>query len=132
MSRENVQIVRGAIDAFNRGERDAWLAFYDPEFVNVPPKNWPESAPVSGSEAAWDFYVATSEPWEGATYEIGELIDGDDTAAFEQRAVMRGQASGATVAWSYWQALTFRRGRILRSEWYSDRDEALAAAAVAG
>jgi hypothetical protein len=31
MSEKNVEIVREAIEAFNRGDLDAWIGFYDPE-----------------------------------------------------------------------------------------------------
>ena len=42
-------------------------------------------------------------------------------------AEMRGKASGAKVAWGYWQVVTFRNGKPLRIEWFSERAEALAA-----
>jgi len=35
------------------------------------------------------------------------------------------------VAWSYWVAFTFRDGKVLSSEWFSDRREALEAAGLA-
>jgi hypothetical protein len=31
MAQENVEVVRRAIDAFNRGDRDAWLADFTPK-----------------------------------------------------------------------------------------------------
>jgi hypothetical protein len=43
---------------------------------------------------------------------------------------MRGKSSGADVLWSYWQVATFRRGRVVRAEWFTDRAEALAAAGL--
>jgi ketosteroid isomerase-like protein len=43
---------------------------------------------------------------------------------------MRGKASGASVAWSYWVLFTFRDGKVLRSEWFADRGEALEAAGL--
>jgi ketosteroid isomerase-like protein len=131
MSQENVKTFHEALDAFNRRDRAAWLAFYDPEFENLPPRNWPESAAIQGPEAVWDFYVESQEPWEGATFQVGELIDaGNDKVVAELRAQMRGKASGASVAWSYWSVVTFRHGKALRSEWFTDRAEALEAAGL--
>jgi ketosteroid isomerase-like protein len=127
MSRENVETFHKALDAFNRRDRSAWLAFYDPEFENVPPRNWPESAALRGPEEVWDFYVESQEPWEGAAFEIGELIDAGDQVVADVQAQMRGKSSGADVAWTYWQVATFRRGRVVRSEWFTDRAEALEA-----
>jgi hypothetical protein len=32
----------------------------------IPTGDWPESGPIRGGEAAWDFYVDIDESWEGA------------------------------------------------------------------
>jgi ketosteroid isomerase-like protein len=127
MSQENVQTFHDALDAFNRRDKAAWLALYDPEFENFPPRNWPESAAIRGPEAIWDFYVESQEPWEGARFELGEVVDVDDKVAAEVRAQLRGKTSGASVVWRYWQVVTFRDGKVLRAEWFSDRAEALEA-----
>jgi ketosteroid isomerase-like protein len=131
MSQENVTLFREAIDAFNRRDRAAWVALCDPEYENVPPRDWPESASIRGPEAIWDFFVAAQEPWEEGTFGFGELIDaGNDKVVAEQRAEMRGKASGADVAWSYWHVITFRDGKAMRSEWFIDRAEAFEAAGL--
>jgi hypothetical protein len=39
MSQENVELFCKAIDAFNRRDRDAWLALCDPEYENAPPRD---------------------------------------------------------------------------------------------
>ncbi len=57
MSQENVESYQHAIDAFNRGDRAAWLALCDPALENVPSRDWPESEPIKGREAVWDFLV---------------------------------------------------------------------------
>jgi hypothetical protein len=43
---------------------------------------------------------------------------------------LRGSASGAPVAWGYWVVLTFRKGKVLRFEWFDERIEALEAAGL--
>ena len=48
MSQANMELFRQAIDAFNRRDRDAWLALCEPQFENTPPREWPESAPMKG------------------------------------------------------------------------------------
>ena len=132
MSRGNVELFREALDAFNRRDKAAWLAFYDPEFENVPPRDWPEAAAIKGPEGTWDFYVESQEPWEGAPFEVGELIDAGDKVVAETLAQVRGKSSGAAVAWSYWHVVTFRDGKALRSEWFTERAEALEAAGLPG
>jgi ketosteroid isomerase-like protein len=41
---------------------------------------------------------------------------------------LRGRGSGVEVEWRRWCVVTMRNGRILRSEWFLDRAEALEAA----
>jgi ketosteroid isomerase-like protein len=128
MSRENVEVARKALDAFNRRDRAAWLTLHDPECENFPPRDWPESDPIQGYEAVWDFFVETQEGWEEGPYEFVELIDaGNDKVVASVGREVRGKASGASVAWSYWQVVTFRNGKLLRMEWFANRAEALEA-----
>jgi ketosteroid isomerase-like protein len=131
MAKENVESLRQCLDAFNRRDRAAWLALCDPELENVPPRDWPESDPIRGSEAVWDFYVEGNEPWEESPFEYVEIIDaGNDKVVADLRRKVRGKASGASVAWSYWQVGTTRNGKMLRFEWFTDRAEALEAAGL--
>jgi ketosteroid isomerase-like protein len=127
MSKENVEGLRQSLDAFNRRDRAAWLVLCDPELENVPPRDWPESDPTRGREAVWDFYVEGNEPWEDSPFEYAELIDAGNKVVADLRREVRGKASGASVAWSYWQVVTFRNGKLLRIEWFADRAEALEA-----
>ncbi len=131
MSEENLALFREGMDAFNRRDKAAWLALCDPAYENVPPRDWPESAPIRGPEAIWDFFLTAQEPWEEGSFEVGEIIDaGHDKVVAEQRAELRGKTSGADVSWSYWHVLTIRDEKIVRSEWFNDRAEALAAAGL--
>ena len=131
MSRDNVDAARKALDAFNRRDRAVWLALSDPEFENFPPRDWPESDPIRGYEAVWDFFVEAQDAWEEGPFEYAELIDaGNDKVVADVRREARGKASGASVAWSYWQVVTFRNGKLLRMEWFANRAEALEAAGL--
>jgi ketosteroid isomerase-like protein len=129
MSRENLAAVRRALDAFNRRDREAWLALCHPEFETVPSPDWPETDPIRGREAAWDFYVQTDEPWVESPYEFVEVIHaGSDKVAAHMRREMRGRTSGAGVTYDYWVVFTLRDGKAVRAEWFSDRAGAMEAA----
>ena len=124
-------MARKALDAFNRRDRAAWSALCDPEFENVPPRDWPESDPIHGYEAVWDFFVDAQDAWEEGPYGFVELIAaGNDKVVANVRREVRGKSSGASVAWSYWQVVTFRNGKLLRMEWFANRAEALEAAGL--
>jgi ketosteroid isomerase-like protein len=132
MSEENVEVVRRFVDAFVRRDRDAFIALLDPEFEGIPPFEWPESAPVRGREAAWDFGLELEAPWEMGGYEITELIEaGKDGAVMGGTREVRGRTSGVEVKQDAWGVFSFRGGRILRLEWFLDRSEALEAAGLA-
>jgi ketosteroid isomerase-like protein len=128
MLEENVQALRRALDAFNEGDKATWLAIIDAEAENFPPRDWPENAPIHGASAIWDFYVEAIKAWDGASFEWGEFLYGAptaDTTIANQRAELHGKASGAGVLWSYWVVFMFRDGKVVRSEWFADRGEAL-------
>ena len=132
MSQENVEITRQTLDAFNRGDKGAWLAMFDHDAEMVPAPEWPENAPIHGAEAIWDFYVEVTGAWEEGWAEVGEVIDaGADTVVANNRRDARGRMSGAGVEFSYWTVITYRNGRVARMEWFADRAEARGAAGLA-
>jgi ketosteroid isomerase-like protein len=114
MSQENVESFRRALDAFNRGDKAAWLAEFNPDALMVPVRQWPENAPVRGAEAIWDFYRAVSGTWAEGPTEAGEVIDAADKVLVNHRRDARGRVSGAGVEFSYWQIATYRKGKAVR------------------
>ena len=132
MSEDNVEALRTGLDAFNRRDKAAWIANCDPEIENFPPREWPESAPLRGPEAIWEFFVDAQGAWEEGAYEWGgEVIKvASDKLVAHQRRQLRGKSSGVGVGWSFWVICTFRNGKLLRLEWFTDRAEALEAAGL--
>ena len=131
MSQENVETMRKIADAFNRRDRDTWLSLNDPDLEFRADPEWPESETVRGSEAVWTFIVALDEAWEPADYRIVDAIEaGDNTLATRITRPVQGKASGITDELDYWCVGVFRDGRLLRQDWFSDRDRALAAAGL--
>jgi ketosteroid isomerase-like protein len=131
VSRENVERLRHGIEAFNRGDRTAFLALCDPEVENIPPRDWPESEPIRGREAVWDFYIETTSLWDKRSFEYTEIMEvGDDKIVAGLRQEVQGKASGVPVAVAFWQVVTFREGKVARFEFYSDRAAALKAVSL--
>src|SRR2546423_7651286 len=117
MSQENVEIVRQALDAFDRSDRAAYLALCDPDYEVVPMRDWPEAGAIRGREAAWDFYVKATEAFETFDSVDAELIDaGVDRVLVRRGGAVRGRASGADVEFNSWIVTTFREGKLLRDE----------------
>jgi len=132
VSQENVEMVRLAFEAVSRRDRAAFLAMCDPEVETVPLRDFPESAPTRGAEAVWDLFVELTEAWHEGALKPVELIEaGGDKVVAHAYGEMLGEASGATVAASVWQVVTFRNGKMLRIDWFAERDEALKAVGLA-
>jgi len=130
MPRENVEIARKALEAFNRRDRDAWLPLMDPEVEWRSPPEWPESGTVRGREAVWDFMVSIDDAWEQENFEMVAVIDAGDTLVARYQRAVRGKASGIADEFDYWWVGTFRGGRVLSHEWFATRDAALEAAGL--
>ena len=128
MSQENVDAAQKGLDAFNRRDKAAWLGLNDPEVEAIPPRDWPESDPIRGREAVWDFYVENIEAFREGVLENTELIEvGHDKVVAHVQGEMQGKTSGASVAFDFWTVGTYRDGQALRLEWFDEREQALEA-----
>ncbi len=136
MSQENAQIVRKAMDAYNLGDKDGWARFMDPNLETFPVPEFPEPGPLIGPDAAWDFYqrfgetIAGSKLFETSRFETTELIDAGERVFACQRTPLQGRGSVEEVEFRLWGVHTFDQGRWVRTRWFFDRSEALAAAGL--
>ncbi len=130
MSQENVEAVRRSLEAFNRGDRNTWLALRHQDFEIIPISDWPDARMIRGREAGWDFYRDIVDTLSTrAAY--ADLVDaGTDKVLAHQRHEARGRASGVDVEVDYWTVVTFRDEKMLRDEWFEDRAVALEAAGL--
>ena len=129
MSQENVEVVRAAIDAFNRGDLEATVQAADPDAVLDSSR---AVGPYRGVYRLADFRPflgVFSGTLELVRVEPEEFIDADEqvvvsgTIYFEGRDGIEAIASGALV----W---TLRDHRAVRVGLYQERDEALEAAGL--
>jgi ketosteroid isomerase-like protein len=127
MSQENVELVRQAMEALLRRDRDAWFAIHDEDYELVPIRDWPETG-VRGREPAWNLNMRILDSFEWAPIEVERVDAGADKVLVHPQYEARGASSGAEVELDYWLVATVRQGRILRTQWFVDRDEALEAA----
>lgn len=133
MSRENVELVRAAWQAWDRREMEAIFSFYDPAIV------WDQThAPVQlsgvyrGHEGVRQFFREWLSPFENFYAYAEEFIDAGDAVVVRVRQGGRGRQSGVEVEMPhYWQVYRLRDGRAVRIEVYSDEREAREAAGLA-
>jgi ketosteroid isomerase-like protein len=130
MSQENVEILRRAVDAFERGDRTAWFPLLDEDYEITPVGDWPDARAIRGREAGWDFYRDIAETLSLGSAYVELVAAGGDKVFVHQRHEGRGLTSGADVQLDYWRVVTFREGKVLRDQWFTDHAEALEAAGL--
>lgn len=130
MSGENVALVRRFIDAFNRSDVDSLAGYYDPD---VELHEWP-TAPgaqayhgIDGVRQALDTWF---EVWEWMRVEIVDLAEAGDRVlvTLDQRA--KGRGSEVEVEIRSYNVYTFRDGKVMRMELFTEREPALEAAGL--
>jgi ketosteroid isomerase-like protein len=130
MSQENVEVIRQAVEAFDRRDRGTWLETLDEDYEIAPAGDWPEARAIRGGEAGWNFYLDIAQTLSLGSAHVEFLDAGGDKVFAHQWHEGRGWRSGADVEVEYWRVITFREGKILRDQWFTDRADALEAAGL--
>jgi len=130
MSEQNVQIVRGCDEAFNRGDVEAVLVVTDPD-VEFIPRRAPIQGVYHGHQGIREFFADNAENFDLFEVHTEETQDlGDRVLAFGTVRI-RGTESGVEVSVPLAAVVTFRDGKIVRLEDFGERSRALEAAGLA-
>ena len=126
MSRENVEVVRAMLDAWNARQMDAFRDLHDPGVVILRfIEGWPEPGPVAGRAAVMDFYEGM-RPWDDDTAEpISDYFEAGGAVAV--RILWRTSTQGQEVSMELTAVYTVRTGRVAAIEFFRDHREALEA-----
>jgi ketosteroid isomerase-like protein len=127
MSRENVEVVRRWIEAYNRRDMDGLIEVIETDFefrsifVSVEsvfraPDGFPRAYFTTLDEAYASFVVSPSD-----------LMDAGAAVLMVATADWEGQASGAEGKTPIFTAFWVRSGKVSRAETYTDRAQALEA-----
>jgi ketosteroid isomerase-like protein len=130
MSKENVERLRNLIEAWERGDFDTALSFYD-EGATWESGTAPEGARIYRGPAG---VARAVEEWIGAFTEywgqIDDYLDAGDQVVLLFREGGKGRSSGVPVEREVGSVFTFREGKIVRVQAGLHRDEALQAAGL--
>jgi ketosteroid isomerase-like protein len=127
MSQENVELVRRAIEAWNRGDLDAILATLHPDLEYVTTGVFPDLDPVyHGHDGFRRFWQDFREIWESLSIEIHELRDCGERVLLLMTFNGRGR-DGVEVRRQVASVVAFRDGLDVRHENYGDWTTALEA-----
>ena len=130
MSQENVEIVRAAIDAFNRGDVDTAFKDVIPDFEYDQTRAVGIDRGVFDLEQFQSLLATFTDSWESFTIGADELIDAGDDVVMPFTNVARGRDGIEVQARGVW-VWTIRDGSIVRACLYQERQEALEAAGLA-
>jgi ketosteroid isomerase-like protein len=131
VSRQNVEIVRQAIEAANRRAWDEALRNIHQSAEWHPLETDPDQRRYSGPAGVREFWQSWIDIFENFRLETMELIDAGDQAILVARVSGQGKHSGAQASSPLFGAVVqFAEGKILRVKMYPSRDDALQAAGL--
>jgi uncharacterized protein len=131
MSQENVEIVRMAYDAFERGDLDAVSQLQAPTIEWQTSVEDPDAATHRGRAAVRRYIEGYMETFPRLRADLEECVEaGGDRVLATVRYTGRARASGMDMDWRQWLIYTIEDGMIVRSAEYFDRDQALGAAGL--
>jgi ketosteroid isomerase-like protein len=130
MSQENVERVREAVDAINRGDFDAAHAGAHPDIEWQTLDAFPDAGTYRGPEGVRAFFGAWLDTFKGFRLHLEKCVPVDERRVL---AVLRvsgeGAESGVEVeSPAFSQLLEYEDGRLIRARMFQTETEALEAA----
>ena len=130
MSQENVELVRRAYEAFNRGDTDEALVVLAPDF------EYTTSGAIPGVTETYSGPKASGGSWL-ALGPVRRCPARDQRRDRARRSVGvpphepgAGKLGGAETSWDVWQVVRFRDGKAVRAHAFTTQEEALEAAGL--
>ncbi len=132
MSEQNVETVRVAFEAFNRGDQERMAELVDPEVEFHGTVGGLEEGRVARGQSQIDetFEAEDLEAWEERRLEPEEFIDAGDSVVVLVHEYRRGRGSGVELESDTAIVIGLRDGRVVRIQGYMDRAAALEAAGL--
>jgi ketosteroid isomerase-like protein len=129
MSQENVEIVQSGFHALARGDFESFFSVLDDgvEWVNPPYAVEPGTRRgTAGFQEALDRMRAS---FGGIRLKVDEVVEaGETTVVVTGRWTGQGTGSGVPLETPFSSALTLRSGKVVRYQWFREKEEALMAA----
>ena len=131
MSQENVEVIRTAYEAFDRGDLEAVSRLHARTIEWQTSVEDPDAATHRGRAAVRRYIEGYMETFPRLRADLEECVEaGGDRVLATVRYTGRARASGMDMDWRQWLIYTIEDGMIVRSAEYFDRDQALGAAGL--
>jgi len=123
MSKENADQVRKLYEAFNRGDVPFVIAAMDPEIVWNEADNfiYADGNPYVGPNAVLQgVFMKLGTEWEGFSVAAGDVFDAGDTVISAGHYSGKFRNTGREVRAQFAHFFTFRDGKLLKFQQYTD------------
>jgi ketosteroid isomerase-like protein len=128
---ENVEIIRGLYEAFNRGgDWSAVLLYLSPEIEFETDPRHPKAGIYRGLEQYQAFLEEFEAPYEQTVMEPEQFFAKDDQVVAFVKARRRPRDSTAEIEIRVGFLWTLRDGKIVREQVFAEREKALEAAGL--
>lgn len=127
MSRENIELLQRAYEAFNEGNFEPFFALFDERFVYRTRPELPGGGSFEGVDAFRDRIASLKQIFGEVRFDPEEILDEGDFVVAVLRQTARGRTSGVTLEQAIIHVWTILDGRAVELRVYSHRDEALEA-----
>ena len=124
-----IELVRGIVDALNRGDLDEMLRRMDPDFEWTPLEASPVARVYRGREQVRRYVEDWLGTFESLRLELEDPAQVGDRVVVEVRGHGRGRASGVKIETRFWQVWTLLQGAAVAMEEHATREQALASMA---
>jgi ketosteroid isomerase-like protein len=127
MSRQNLEAVQAAFDAYYRGDMERVAAFADPDLMATQSAEMPDAETFHGRLGL----IQAIDAWEGAwdDFRVERLraraIGDHVLTTVRQRA--RGKRSGVEVEGLFTFVFTLKAGKLVRWRMFADEEQAMEA-----
>jgi ketosteroid isomerase-like protein len=130
MSQQNIEIVRQAMDAFNRGDLERSVEPLAPNVAWHDQRELPGARVHHGPESVLAHLRSVTDDMPDYHFELEAVRDVGDRVMVSAVVSARGRTSGAAVKRETFTVYTFDGEQITRVEIFGSEDEALEAAGL--
>jgi ketosteroid isomerase-like protein len=131
MSQPTPEMIRAGFDAFNRRDIETWLATFAEDCEAHDLKEYPDTDVRYGHAGQRAWLASMQEAWgDDFKFEPTSILEGDGVVVVEYRATGFGLGSHVPAEVIAYMVLRFRDNKIVWSQGFLDRADALEAAGL--
>jgi uncharacterized protein len=123
MAQENLDTVRGAYEAFGRGDVPAVLAVLADDVAWAVPAPLPQAADAHGREEVGAFFERLGSLWEDLSLELDDFVASGDRVCVIGRG--SGKVGGRPTGYGFVHAWRLANGKAVRFDEYVQPDAEL-------